>query len=240
MTDEQARSYYDGQRARLLKEFDRLAPSAREVLAAYYGPAAAADILDDMRCRYEALIPQIPYIGGRKNRLSGSLEGTVASLALYKALRARGEATEQIARVHHQMVETFLYSLPRWPFRLMRLFLSTPPARAFFALMIRRAAEASQLRRYPDDFVFRFVEGDGRTFDFGIDYQECAVVKFFRAQGAEEFNRYVCLYDYPHSRLAGTGLVRTATLAEGAPCCDFRFRFGREPENRQVTRIENL
>jgi len=89
----------------------------------------------------------------------------------------------------------------------------------------------SQQRRYPQDFVFSYIQGDGKEFDFGIDYTECAIVNFFRAQGADEFTRYVCLYDFLNSQLTGTGLIRTKTLAEGADKCDFRFKIGREPLN---------
>jgi hypothetical protein len=105
---------------------------------------------------------------------------------------------------------------------------------------MKRAAARSQERVYAEDFVFHYVEGEGAEFDFGLDYEECAVLKFYRAQGAEAFAPYVCLYDYPQSRLTGTGLVRTMTLAEGGERCDFRFRIGREPENRQRTQVVAL
>ena len=103
--------------------------------------------------------------------------------------------------------------------------------------MLARGATRSQERLFPDDFVYNLVSANGQEFDFGIDYTECAIVKFFRTQGAEDFTRYVCLFDYPHSELSGTGLVRHQTLAEGAPKCDFRFRIGRKPENRQATKL---
>jgi hypothetical protein len=41
----------------------------------------------------------------------------------------------------------------------------------------KRAAE-SQERRYAEDYVFAFVDGDGETFDYGVDYIECATCKF--------------------------------------------------------------
>jgi hypothetical protein len=138
------------------------------------------------------------------------------------------------------MVETYLSSLPKWRFCLIRAVLSTGLGQTAIKRMLKRAAAASQRREYPEGFVFHFVEGKGEAVDFGIDYTECAIVKFFKAQGADEFTRYVCLFDYPHSRLSGTGLVRTMTLAEGAEKCDFRFRIGAEPENRQKTRMEDL
>jgi hypothetical protein len=32
----------------------------------------------------------------------------------------------------------------------------------------------------------KFVEGDGRTFDYGLDFTECAWVKLAKVMGAEE------------------------------------------------------
>jgi hypothetical protein len=240
MKNKQKGKYYLDRKTRLLRHFDQFSTTVKEVLASQYGEDDAEEVTQEIRREYESLIPQIPYIGGMKNRLTGNLVGTTSSLAVFKVLRARGETTEYIGKLHQQMVETYLSSLPKWRFRLMRGVLSTRLGQLVIKRMLKRAAAASQRREYAEDFVFHFVEGDGQEFDFGIDYTECAVVKFFRAQGAHEFTRYVCLFDYPHSELSGTGLVRTMTLAEGAEKCDFRFRLGAEPENRQKTRIEDL
>lgn len=49
--------------------------------------------------RFEALLPDIPYIGGDENRLTKSLYMAAAMLAMYQALRARGESAEGAARL---------------------------------------------------------------------------------------------------------------------------------------------
>ena len=46
-----------------------------------------------------------------------------------------------------------------------------------------------------------------------------------------------CLYDYYSSEMKGTGLVRTITLAEVFEKCDFRFKRGRKPQNKQRTQV---
>ena len=73
-----------------------------------------------------------------------------------------------------------------------------------------------------------FVEGDGATFDYGLDITECGICKLYQAQGAGELARYLCLSDYVVSRAFGRGLVRYKTIAEGARVCDFRYKQGRE------------
>jgi hypothetical protein len=93
---------------------------------------------------------------------------------------------------------------------------------------LRAAAAESQRRRYPGDWVCRFVEGDGETFDYGLDVTECGICTLYHAQGADELAPYMCLSDYVVSCTFDRGLVRHETIAEGAEVCDFRYKKGRE------------
>jgi hypothetical protein len=72
--------------------------------------------------------------------------------------------------------------------------------------------------------VYTFVEGDGQTFDHGVDYLECATCKFLEKQGAPELGPYLCVSDLLYSEMLDWGLIRTKTLAEGAEKCDFQER----------------
>ena len=98
-------------------------------------------------------------------------------------------------------------------------------SRLYLARLRRRALE-SQERPYPGSYVFRYVPGDRTTFDYGVDYLECASCKFLAGQGAAELAPYLCTADYIYSEMFGWGLVRTTTLAEGGDRCDFRFKRG--------------
>ena len=69
--------------------------------------------------------------------------------------------------------------------------------------------------------------GDGTAFDYGYDYTECGVVKYFRAQGAPELAPYFCLNDFPKSAVDGSGLSRTKTIGQGVDLCNFRYKKGR-------------
>ena len=80
------------------------------------------------------------------------------------------------------------------------------------------------------DFVFTFVEGDGRELDYGTDIIECGIIKFFRTQNAEELVPYICVLDFPMSRAFNRGLIRTMTLAEGADKCNFRYKKDRKTQ----------
>jgi hypothetical protein len=74
--------------------------------------------------------------------------------------------------------------------------------------------------------VRRYVEGDGETFDYGVDYIECETVKFLTERGTLELAPYICPTDILYSQALDWGLKCTITLAKGAECCDFRFKKG--------------
>ena len=106
---------------------------------------------------------------------------------------------------------------------------------------LQRRAASSLEREYPGGYVLAYVEGDGRDYDYGIDYIECASCKFLNAQGAPELGPYVCAVDKIASEMLGWGLRRTTTLAQGGERCDFRFKKGAEtnvtiPQSLQVDR----
>jgi hypothetical protein len=61
-----------------------------------------------------------------------------------------------------------------------------------------------------------------------MDTTECAICKFFHAQGADELTPYMCLTEFAVSKALNMGLVRTTTIAEGGEKCDPRYKRGRE------------
>lgn len=107
----------------------------------------------------------------------------------------------------------------------------------------RRAEKGVQLKF--GDFEVRYLIGDGKKFDWGVDYLACGNYNFAKAQGAEEFAPYVCMSDIALSDALGWGLIRTQTIADGCQSCDFRFKKGSETKissktpEVQIT-IENI
>ena len=85
--------------------------------------------------------------------------------------------------------------------------------------------ETGQQYRF-GDFEIKYVTGDGKEFDYGVDYIDCGNYKLVLAQGAGEFAPYVCMSDIALSDAMGWGLIRTETLADGCQRCDFRFKKG--------------
>lgn len=217
-------AYYTARTEELVREFDRDAERWRPFLASRYGNNLAEAILSESREEYQALIPQLPYIGGDENRLTASLIESARCLALYKAMQKRGRTAAEAGQILYDAVLSRMGE-PQTPIPASQWL--TP---AQLMERRKRGAARSQGRQYAADYVYEFVAGDGEAFDYGYDFAECATLKFYRAQGAAEFAPFFCFLDYPHSRVSGLGLERTMTLAEGHPRCNHRFKSGRKTE----------
>jgi hypothetical protein len=196
--------------------------AAGKVYAARFGQDAETLLAHTWR-EYQALHAELPYIGGKENVNTENLDMAAYCLAMYRVLQARGQTLEQSGRIIYETAEA-IFGYPDWVLAAL--------GRAMYGKRyektLREQAARSQQRQYPADWVFTYVEGDGRDFDYGLDFTECGICKLYHAQGADELTPYLCLSDEVSSRMFNRGLVRFKTLAEGAGVCDFRYKRGRE------------
>ena len=213
--------YYTTRKPGFLKAFDDESQYWRPVIAAQYGEDFAEILLRKAREEFEALLPHIPYIGGDENHLTTSLVESVWYLAFYKAMQKHGRTAEETGKV---LYDAALARIGEPPAAIPPSEMLTPEQ---LVEKRKRRAERSREQRYPDDYVYEFVAGDGQEFDYGYDFLECAAQKFYHAQNADEFTPFYCFLDYPKSKM---GLSRTMTLSEGHPKCNHRFKQGRQPE----------
>lgn len=193
------------------------------VLVARFGKGRTSGLMKAIRQEYEALTPEVPYIGGEENMFTEWLTYGVYYLAVHRILKAEGQSVEEVGKV---IFDTFqaMADYPKW---LLRLVGSLKYNKQYVS-KLKKAVAKTQEHRYPGDWVAMFIEGDGKEFDYGIDITECGICKFYRAQGADELTPYLCLSDCVVSEAFDRGLVRYKTLAEGAEVCDFRYKKGRK------------
>jgi hypothetical protein len=210
--------YYVSRKRKLLREFDRTLDRIRELFVSRYGEDSEG-MLQEAREEYEALIPQLPYVGGRQP-FTQFLISTAWYLSLYRVLQRRGETVEEVGQLIYQATEAYLQAQPRF----LRRFLGSTTFSRRYLQRVQKGALKSHERQYPGNYVYNYVPGNGETFDYGIDYVECGPLKFLTEQGAPELAPYLCPMDILSSELLGWGLKRTMTLAEGAERCDFRFQ----------------
>jgi hypothetical protein len=205
----------------LLKSFDRSIARSKQVLISRYGNEHTNSMISESRREYEALIPQIPFIG-EKNPFLIFLLPTSRYLAIYRVLRRNGFTLDEAGQIISQMNEAELKSIPVFVRRIIGyLFFSK-----LFIWRVKKRAKESQERKYPRGYVLTFIEGYGQKFDYGFDYTECGGCKFLNEQNAPELAPFMCALDKTVSEALGWGLTRTMTIADGFDKCDFRFKKG--------------
>ncbi|MGE5415726.1 MAG: L-2-amino-thiazoline-4-carboxylic acid hydrolase [Acidobacteriota bacterium] len=212
---------YNSRKKQLMKDLDKSIACSKSMLISLFGCEHTDSLLEEIRSEYEIIIPQIPFIG-HKNPSLVFLIPKSRYLAIYRVLRRRGITFEETTQIMYRMGEAELDAIPLLLRRIVGFFWFS----SIYKWRIKKRAQESQERQYPGGYVFEYVEGDGRTFDYGIDYTECAGCKFFTQQGVPELSPLMCAIDIAASERFGWGLTRTMTIADGHQKCDFRYKKG--------------
>lgn len=215
-----AENYYLKNKKRILREIKFAIPHYKRLAEEMYGADLANAVVAETLQRFETLLPELPDIGGKDNRLTENLYLGAAMLALYQTLKAHGKPIEEAAGIIYRGTQSFYSS---FPFNLLLRWQGRQLFNRQRLEQRRREAEISQERRYPGDWVLSVVGSDDPNVLFAVDYTECGLVKYLGAQGAPELTPYLCWLDYPMCAAMRVGLVRTQTLAQGGEKCNFRF-----------------
>ena len=214
-TEATTRGVTSRQAERLVGKLDRSLRRTSNLFVDKFGEEQAAVMRREVLDEFRSLIPEIPYIGGRRNPYTELLRGVAWGLAIYRVVLRHGGSVEDTGELIHWRNRARLERIPR----VIRHGLG----RNLFLRQMSRAARRSQARRYPGDWVLEVVNGDGESFDYGLDVTECGALKFLQKQGAEEMLPYICDVDYVMAEAMGYELRRTKTLAWGCDRCDFRI-----------------
>lgn len=221
-----ADAYYVSRAPHLLKGFDRRSKNMRAVLKNRFREDFVELVLKDARQEFEQLLPSLPYVGGDGNRFTPVLVQSAECLTLHRALKRQGKDVYETGVILWEFMNENISRmswLGKLRLRLTWVLVFTP----FGKMYVRSLARRTEKRRYAGDWHYRYVGNDGSGFDFGLDCGECAVHKLLKKLGEEEVAKYVCLFEYPYSRLAGSGLARSTAVANGDEKCDLRFKRGR-------------
>ena len=217
-------NYYASKKTKLLEDFDKTADLMEDYLVKRYGKELADRLYSETRQEYEKIIPEIPHIEGPRARALNLFLLTVAQeLAVYRIMKKNGKTLGEAWEICHEAIKLRMEKfskIKRW--LLKKLMYSN-----FLMKRVKRRVEKGEQLKF-GDFEVRYLIGDGKEFDWGVDYVACGNYNFLKAQGAEEFAPYVCLSDIALGDALGWGLIRTQTIADGCESCDFRFKKGSE------------
>ncbi|MFX1328391.1 MAG: L-2-amino-thiazoline-4-carboxylic acid hydrolase [Promethearchaeota archaeon] len=229
MPVKEVKDYYLKNKPKLMNQFNKFLHISEGILLKKFNEEQIEDIFKKMRKEYENLIPKIPYIGGRKNPFTLQLVDCVSMLAIFLTLEEVGLSYPEIGEFNYEFWEKVNH------IRVHKLEKSgqNPIDQYFneaYLNFIRNFAKSLQQRRYPDDWVMEFIEGDGETFDYGFKITECGIHKVFKRLEAEKYTPFLCLTDFALGNVYGFGFTRTQTLGNGDPICDHKFlRNGKTP-----------
>jgi hypothetical protein len=204
------------------RTFERFLRSAAPALARHHGQEFADEVVAAARTEYERVLPQVPDIGGARNVFQPVMTVNGWIVALHRAMSARGKQAEDAIRVCQEVFDGWLRRLPDVALRgIGRAFFSAPMRR-----YLERQAQRSQERRYAQDFVWRVERGPGG--EMALVFDECAVNKWYEAQGVRELKPYCNFADVTYSRLMGMGVDASETIGLGCERCALRYKRGRE------------
>ena len=204
------------------RAFDFFLRSVHPVLIRHHGKTMADEVIAAAREEFQLVRTQVPDIGGARNAFQPvmTVNGWLASL--HRAMSGRGKGAEDTIRVCQEAFEISLRKLPGFVLRAIGRMAMSGPARGYF----ERQARRSQQRRYAEDFVWRVERGaDG---EMSLVFDECAVNKWYDAQGLQELKPFCNFVDVTYSRLMGMGVDATQTIGLGCDQCSLRYKIGRE------------
>ncbi len=203
-----------------MRQFKIFLGLSSKVLELYFTKEEFIKISQEMVQEFQQLIPQIPFVGGKNNEgATKYIHRSAMFLVIYRILERKGFPYLKIGEISYKIFEEVYNFMQK-------------PGEVIFSQnniqKMRRVAKDSQDRKFKDDWVMEFVESNEREINYGLDYIECGIYKFYRQQGLEKYARFICLGDYAMARSYGYGLKRTQTIANGANSCNFRFIKGEQ------------
>ncbi len=218
---EEAKYRYN--RDQLVGRLGKSIGTVKTALSDKYSTVEIESIVEDTIKEIKLLLPHIPYIGGKENYSLNDFYDSIMLLALFKELTKRGSSVRDVGLIMYEIREIQSFNQSR----IIKFLTSKLMFSSFIKNRFKRKIKKMTQNNYPDNWKVEFVEGDGEEFDWGMDYHECAVRKFYEKHGGEELLPYICMSDYAmFNALKNVKFYRTHTISGGGPYCDFRFKKG--------------
>jgi len=208
-------NYFADRKKYCIAFYNRANRNGKKAILTKYGQERGKQLLDQVKQEYENLLPQVPYVG-EIDILKRQMLLTVIFTAIYRVFEGQ-EKLDYIWELCNNFNKETLMSMPRF----FRWLLKQSTFSKRWKNSLKELAEENRRKGLADQWDY--VEGDGKTFDYGLNMTRCAKVEFLRKIDAEAFAPYVCLIDKNFAECCNYGLKRTMVIAEGAEHCDFRL-----------------
>jgi len=208
---------------RIFKRLDESTDIVRTVISKSFTSSENDLIIRDTTKGVESLLPEVPFIGEKENFSLNDFFDAIMMLALFKELKKRETTVRQIGQIMYEIRELQAQESSK----LYKFIYSKMLFSSFIKRSYKKNIKEMNEKAYSENWKMEFVEGDGEDFDWGVNFTDCAVHKFYKKHGGEELLPYVCMSDYAmFHELKNVEFSRTQTLSGGESYCDFRFRKG--------------
>ncbi|HEU4858559.1 MAG TPA: L-2-amino-thiazoline-4-carboxylic acid hydrolase [Chitinophagaceae bacterium] len=187
-------------------------------------PGHADEIIAGTNDHYKVISVDTAFVASSGNPIDKRLDFCAYFLALIKTLDKRGENFETTRKICLEIVteyvkpkNQFQQFVKRLPAKLVNTWLATFLLGEFDKRVSKNAN--------PDGFIANIITDKQETLGlgYGIDILECGICKLFKKHNYQKYAAILCEVDALTSDLAGLKLIRTGTIALGAPKCDFRW-----------------
>ncbi|NPD90174.1 MAG: L-2-amino-thiazoline-4-carboxylic acid hydrolase [Asgard group archaeon] len=215
------------ERERVMERVKYSSERMKEVISRYYNQEETDRIINKSLEEVEKFIPILPYLGEKENMFVGDFFDSLLHLGLYNVLVKEGSTARDVGKFVYEIME-LRYSRYYSNMSKLKKFLFT---RKLFSASNRERfngmIDAMNEKNYPNNWIMEYVDGDKKTFNWGIDVHQCAIHKFYLENGGKELAPYICLQDFAmYQENKKIGFWRTKTLAGGGDFCDFRLKKG--------------
>ena len=208
-------NYYVDKKQYCLNFFERATKNGKKAVFSKYGQKKGIHIIEKVKKEFEKLLPEVPYVG-KIDTMQRQMLLTVIFTAFYRVLKET-EKSVDIWILCNEFNKETLMNMPRFVRWLIKKSLFGKHMKNSFRKMAKEQKEKNLADQWD------YIEGNGESFDYGINITKCAKLLFLQKLGHKEFLPYVCLVDKNFAECCKYGFKRTKTLAEGGDCCDFRI-----------------
>jgi hypothetical protein len=188
-------------------------------------PEAAGAMIDALQRNHLEIAPDTAFAATSKNPIDRRLDFCGYFLALIRTLHDRGQTFNDVRRVCLEVVTDLVTPKNKMHALIKRIppiFIGTWLGR----LITQRLARKVDHNSNSQGFVANIITDKAQTFGlgFGVDIIECGICKLFAKHNFAKYASILCEVDELTSSMAGLTLIRSGTIANGAPICDFRYK----------------
>ena len=95
-----------------LRRFERVLNQHTGTLTKRFGASEADRMRREILAEYRPLIPQVPYVGGRRNRYTPALAMSAWALAIYRVLLSHGGSVQDAGEILHNYAQATYGRIP--------------------------------------------------------------------------------------------------------------------------------